>query len=183
MYSVVAGKVVAEKAPEAKEMLSQISESTTAMMGALSDIVWAINTRNDRFDKIVNRMREFAVEALEPRNCKVHFSTTANLVSYNLNMEKRKNLFLIFKEAINNAARHGNCKNVWVDCSIRQNKLFLRITDDGSGFGGVNGNSIREERGGNGLINIRTRASELRGNISIKSETGKGTVIELEFRI
>ena len=183
MYSVVAGKVVAEKAPEAKEMLSQISESTTAMMEALSDIVWTINTRNDRFDNLVNRMREFAVEALEPRDCKVHFSTTANLVSYNLGMEKRKNLFLIFKETINNAARHGNCKNVWVDCSIRHNKLFMRITDDGKGFGGANGEGSMDEARGNGLLNIRKRASELKGNISIKSETGKGTTLELEFKI
>lgn len=183
MYSVVAGKVVAEKAPEAKEMLSQISESTSSMMEALSDIVWTINTRNDRFDNMVNRMREFAVEALEPRNCKVHFSTTANLFSYNLKMEKRKNLFLIFKETINNAARHGNPKNVWVDCSIRQNKLYLRITDDGNGFGGMNGSGSSEETRGNGLINIRQRADELKGNINIKSEAGKGTVVELDFKI
>jgi ligand-binding sensor domain-containing protein/two-component sensor histidine kinase len=183
MYSVVAGKVVAEKAPEAKDMLSQISESTSDMMEAMSDIVWTINTRNDRFDNMVNRMREFAVGALEPRNCKVHFSTTGNLTSYNLGMEQRKNLFLIFKEVINNAARHGNCTDVWVDCSIRHNKLYMRITDNGKGFTGVNGYETPEEYGGNGLINIRKRANELKGNINIQSETGKGTIVELVFKI
>jgi ligand-binding sensor domain-containing protein/two-component sensor histidine kinase len=183
MYSVVAGNVVAEKAPEAKEMLSQISESTSMMMEALSDIVWTINTRNDRFDNMVNRMRAFAVEALEPRNCKVHFSTTANLASYNLGMEQRKNLFLIFKESINNAARHGECKNVWVDCSIRHNKLFMRITDDGKGFAGISRNGTSKAAGGNGLINIRQRAGELKGKLHIQSEEGKGTVVELEFQL
>jgi len=183
MYSVVAAKVVAEKAPEAKDMLTQIGESTSMMMEAMSDIVWTINTRNDRFDNMVNRMRAFAVELLEPRNCKVHFSTTANLASYNLNMEQRKNLFLIFKESINNAARHGECKNVWVDCSIRNNKLFMRISDDGKGFPGHNRNGTFEGTMGNGLINIRKRANELKGKLHIESEVGKGTTIALECKL
>jgi ligand-binding sensor domain-containing protein/two-component sensor histidine kinase len=183
MYSVVAGKVVAEKAPEARDMLSQISESTSTIMEALSDIVWTINTRNDRFDNMVNRMREFAVGALEPRNCKVHFSTTGNLTSYNLDMEQRKNLFLIFKEAINNAARHGNCTDVWVDCSIRHNKLFMRISDNGKGFAEANGYGTPENSRGNGLINIRKRANELKGEINVRSETGKGTIVELVCKI
>jgi signal transduction histidine kinase len=132
---------------------------------------------------MINRMRAFAVEALEPRNCKVHFSTTANLASYNLGMEQRKNLFLIFKETINNAARHGECKNVWVDCSIRHNKLFMRITDDGKGFAGTGRNGTIEAAGGNGLINIHKRASELKGKLHMQSEVGKGTTVELEFHI
>jgi len=183
MYSVVAGKVVSEKAPEAKELLSQISESTTTMMEALSDIVWTINTRNDRFDNMVNRMRAFAVEALEPRNCKFHFSSTGNLASFNLGMEKRKNLFLIFKESINNAAKHGKCANVWVDLTIRHNKLYLRITDDGQGFTVNDDIGLPRKSGGNGLFNIRKRASELKGTLHIQSEIGKGTIIELEFKI
>lgn len=183
LYSEVAGKVVREKAPEAKEMLSQISESTTNMMEAMSDIVWTINTRNDRFDNLVNRMRAFAVEALEARNCKVHFDTSENIGSYHLGMEQRKNLFLIFKESINNAAKHGACANVWVDCKIAHRSLHLKIRDDGKGFTLRNGIGTRNEAGGNGLFNIRKRASELKGQIRIVSEPGKGTTVDLKFKL
>jgi signal transduction histidine kinase len=59
----------------------------------------------------------------------------------------------------------------------------MRITDNGRGFAGMNGFGTPEESGGNGLINIRKRANELKGNINIQSETGKGTIVELVFKI
>lgn len=174
-YSEVASKVVTEKAPEAQSMLTQISESTTNMMEAMSDIVWAINTRNDSFANIINRMRAFAVEVLEAKNCSVHFDISEILMHYNLDMEKRKNLYLIFKETINNSAKHAACKNVWVDFHSKGNHLNLKIRDDGKGF------KIENDFSGNGLFNIRKRASELNGDIKITSEPGKGTTIQLSF--
>lgn len=174
-YSEVASKVVTEKAPEAQSMLAQISESTTNMMEAMSDIVWAINTRNDSFANIINRMRAFSVEVLEAKNCSVHFDISETLMHYNLEMEKRKNLYLIFKETINNAAKHSGCKNVWIDFHTKGNHLDLKITDDGKGF------TIENDFSGNGLFNIRKRSSELNGDIKIISEPGKGTTIQLNF--
>jgi ligand-binding sensor domain-containing protein/two-component sensor histidine kinase len=177
LYSEVAGKVVSEKAPEAKSMLDQISESTTNMMEAMSDIVWTINTRNDRFDNIVNRMRAFAVEVLEARHAGVHFNTGNSTTPYQLGMDQRKNLYLIFKETINNAAKHSACKNVWVDFYVTAHMLHLKIKDDGKGF------SHATKTQGNGLMNLQKRAQELGGRLSIESESGKGTTIELIFRI
>ena len=177
LYSDVAGKIVSEKAPEAKGMLTQITESTTNMMEAMSDIVWAINTRNDRFDNMLNRMRGFAVEILEAKNCLVHFNADESMMSSLLGMEQRKNLYLIFKESINNAAKHANCKNVWIDFYTVGNKLHLKIRDDGKGF------IATQKFQGNGLVNFYKRTQELRGELKIITEPGKGTTIALAFRV
>lgn len=184
LYSEVAGKVVDDKVPEAKSMLIHISESTTNMMEAMSDIVWTINTNNDRFDNLVNRMRAFAVEVLEAKHCQLHFKTTEQIHALQLGMEFRKNLYLIFKEAINNITKHSQCKNVWIDFHLQNKHLLLKIKDDGKGFDATirsheNGSHIT----GNGLNNMYKRASELKGEMKISSEPGKGTSMELLLKL
>ncbi|MFI5219393.1 MAG: two-component regulator propeller domain-containing protein [Bacteroidia bacterium] len=182
LYSEVAHKIVRQKAPEANSMLAQISESTTAMMEALNDIVWTINTRNDRFDNIVNRMNAYAVERMEPLNCKVKMETGENIFSTKLNMEQRKNVYLIFKEAVNNTAKYSGCKNLFITLATANHQFSMNIIDDGKGFDPLSFGAGQGEAG-NGLQNMRKRAKELSGNISIHSTTESGTRIELEFEL
>lgn len=169
---------------EVKGLLKQISSNTDNMMEAMSDIVWAINTKNDRFDNIVNRMRSFAIEILEPKNVQLHMLVSEQLNHITLNMQQRKNFFLIFKEAVNNTAKYAGCKNVWVDIENKGGKIILKVKDDGKGFstGSVKaGNS--QKLGGNGLINMYRRATELNGKMTIDSVPGEGTVVNLVFTI
>jgi signal transduction histidine kinase len=177
LYSEVAHKIVKQKAPEANSMMEQISESTTAMMEALSDIVWTINTRNDRFDNIVNRMNAYAVERMEPLNCKVKMETSENISLTKLNMEERKNVYLVFKEAVNNAAKYSGCKTLFITLSANNGQFNLKVNDDGKGF-------ISDKKtDGNGLQNMRKRAKELNGSISITSSIENGTSVNLKFAL
>lgn len=90
IYSQVAKKEVTSKAPEAAAMLENITDSTTGMMDAMNDIVWMINTKNDRFHNIVDRMNAFANELLEAKDCDVHFHITPELQKLHLDMSQRK---------------------------------------------------------------------------------------------
>jgi signal transduction histidine kinase/ligand-binding sensor domain-containing protein len=182
LYSEVAHKIVKQKAPEANSMMTQISENTSAMMEALSDIVWTINTRNDRFDNIINRMNAYAVERMEPLNCKVKMESEENISFVKLNMEQRKNVYLIFKEAINNTAKYAHCQNLFISLSVNNKEFNMKVVDDGKGFKTVTTNNALSERG-NGLQNMRKRAKELNGNISITSSPDNGTSIELKFQL
>ena len=171
---------------DTERLLFQISDLTDRMMESISDIVWTVNTKNDKFDNIIIRMRTFAIEMLEPKACQVHFNVTEELAKLTLNMDQRKNLYLLFKEAINNAAKYSGCKNVWVDISRPANrKIMLRIKDDGIGF--VPRENPRKEGvgslGGNGIQNMHRRALELKGSLKINSAPGKGTEIILEFMV
>lgn len=182
LYSEVAHKIVKQKAPEVNSLLAQINESTIAMMEALGDIVWTINTRNDRFDNIINRMNAYAIERMEPLNCKVKMETGENIFSTKLNMEQRKNVYLVFKEAVNNAAKYSGCKNLFITLSASNRQFNMKVTDDGKGFDPLSFGDGRGEAG-NGLQNMRKRARELNGNISINSTTKDGTNIELKFEL
>ncbi|MBK8484995.1 MAG: hypothetical protein IPL31_11810 [Saprospiraceae bacterium] len=178
---------------EVTSLLDRISNNTDNMMEAMSDIVWAVNTKNDRFDNVINRMRAFAIEILEPKNILVHFTISPNVSNVILNMQQRKNLYLIFKEAINNAAKYSECKNVWLNIDYNHEKIILEIKDDGIGFEiigkaesiptmqsvEVSSNSF----GGNGLTNMQKRAGELKGKLIIDSSIGNGTTVRFDFTI
>jgi len=151
----------------------------------MSDIVWNINTSNDRFDNVINRMRAFAIEILEPSGCVIHFKTSENLKAISLDMVKRKNLYMLFKEAINNVAKYAECQNVWIDIVLEKNKkLKLVIKDDGKGFSSTPTTDEKRDNqfGGNGFTNMQKRSKDLNGELKIISSIGKGTEIFLHFK-
>jgi signal transduction histidine kinase len=169
---------------EVTKLLQQVSKNTDNMMEALSDIVWAINTRNDRFDNVVNRMRAFAVEILEPSNISIQFNVSENISDIHLDMQQRKNLYLIFKEAVNNIAKYAACKNVSVNISRQGNKTFvMEIKDDGKGFEVRVLTAEEKSLSGNGIRNMKKRAEELGGEMIIDSIPEKGTTLHLKFNI
>src|SRR4029078_10117869 len=85
----LAGTVIQHKLkgqnPEVDGLLHKINHNTQAMMEAMSDIVWAVNTKNDRFEQILHRMRAFAGEILEPNDVMVHFESNPNMSQLQLN--------------------------------------------------------------------------------------------------
>jgi signal transduction histidine kinase len=115
------------------------------MMEVMDDIVWSINPVNDSMKRIFARMRQFASEALEPVGVQTefHLDDTANEIQ--LDMEKRRDLFLLFKEAINNVAKHANATIVKVAITCTSGVLTLTVADNGKGF------DLRGESRGNGL--------------------------------
>ena len=156
---------------EQTRMLHVIGETSRESVGAMSDIVWAINPRKDSLYDMMRRMRQHAEEVFLEKDVKVKFNAPADGKQKRLSMEIRRELYLIFKESLGNAAKHSNCQSIEIDFQTRRNELFLRISDDGKGF------EINENGDGNGLQNIRNRAEKIGAKLDIESEIGKGTVI------
>jgi signal transduction histidine kinase len=92
-----------------------------------------------------------------------------------LDMVYRKNFYLIFKEAVNNAAKYSQCKNVWVSIAQGGSYAIMKITDDGKGFNNLTHST------GNGLSNMHERAKQMKGNLTVESNSTLGTVITLTF--
>ena len=179
LYSEAAKRML-DGNDRATRVLAKINTNTSEMMEAMSDIVWAINSRNDKLDNLVNRMRSFAVQVSEACKFRLHLAENKDLPVMPLDMFERKNMYLIFKEAVNNAAKYSACKNLWIVFSSRNHILEMRIRDDGNGFHPETAGSERgENRGGNGLVNMRKRAEDLNGTLSIVSSPGQGTEIIL----
>ena len=179
LFSSVAQKKAAGKAPEASELLGRITDSTTQVLEAMNDIVWAVNADNDDMASVIKRMHAFAVNVTEARDCKLHLHADEELKGMRLEMTQRKNLYLIFKEAVNNAMKYSGCANLRVELMRDKSAVVLRVVDDGSGFDVTATNG--SVGGGNGLGNMRNRAAEIPGTLTITSAPGTGTTLELRF--
>lgn len=151
--------------------LNKIKEQSAQMQQGMSDIIWAVKPENDKLENILSRMREYASHTLEPKNILVTFKVDETLLSHFLDMQQRRDFFLIFKEAVNNAAKYSMAKNVTVKIAKKEDHLFLTISDDGVGF------VVNNETTSNGLKNMKSRAEALKGTFYIQSEPGKGTTI------
>ncbi len=155
------------------EYISKITDNSQQMMEAMDDIVWSIKPDNDNMQRIVARMREYAASILEPKEIGIEFSIDENIYDLKLDMETRRDVFLIFKEAVNNSAKYSHCSEIKIRINFENKKLTINISDNGKGF------DVQKADSGNGLGNMYKRAEALHGTISINSEEGKGTHISL----
>lgn len=159
------------------QVLNRINSDTKNMMESMGDIVWSINSRNDRFDNLVNRIRAFVVQVMEAKGAEVDFQVSDNLNQLSLDMEQRKNLFLLIKEAVNNAAKYSGCTVFTVKLHAANHRISLEIADNGKGF------DLKTDHPGNGLLNMKKRANDLKASITVESELGRGTRIEVGFTV
>lgn len=171
---------------DVQKLLSKVSDSSSQMIDSMSDIVWAINVNNDRFEHIIYRMRGFAVEMLEPAGCRIYFNVDPKLKKCGLDMVRRKHLYLVYKEAIHNAAKYANANNIWISMTLKSDKeLWLQIKDDGKGFdlGFLGDLKTNYNKGGNGIRNMNDRVALMKGKIDIQSSIGTGTEITISLKL
>ena len=151
--------------------ISRISRESVSAMG---DIVWAISPERDRLLDLVRRMRQHAEEIFTRRDIRLDFHAPEHEQQLRIGVDVRRDLFLVFKEATNNAARHSGCTRVQIDFRAEGQWLLLRIADNGAGF------DAASESEGQGLASMRRRALALGGALAVESRAGQGTSISLK---
>jgi len=157
----------------ATEPLKRIAELSRELVDSMSDIVWAINPRRDHLGDLAHRMRRFASGVLSGAGAEMEFQTPAERADAFLGADVRREVFLIFKESINNAVRHLDCKHVEVHLHLEGSHLLLSVRDDGRGFAGPSDGE------GHGLASMTERARRLGGLVKTTSEPGEGTIVTL----
>jgi signal transduction histidine kinase len=157
-----------EEAP--LEAIATIARESVSSMG---DIVWAINPRRESLLDLTRRMRQHAAELFTMRGIDLRFEAPSGGDARRLGADVRRDLLLIFKEAINNAARHSQCTAVEITLRVERGKLLLTVADDGIGFEP----SLNES--GQGLTSMRRRAARIHGLLQITPGATSGTVVAL----
>lgn len=164
---------------QSAQMLTDIADSARGLVDSMSDIVWSIDPRRDDLGHVITRARQFAADVLDAQGIAWQFTAPQEVEKTKLNPEQRRHLFLLLKEALNNIARHAECRNVLIALSVSGGQLMAEIKDDGCGFtpqpSGIALAVLPKSRGGNGLGNMHARAVELGGQLTIASAPGKGT--------
>ncbi|HVS96378.1 MAG TPA: tetratricopeptide repeat protein [Puia sp.] len=173
----ILSKVALQSRDDSASSLRKIMDRSSAIMEKMDDIVWTINPRNDTMEQLVCRMKEFAGEMLEPLNIVYSFEEQGDLPSLRLDIRHRKDLYLLFKEAVNNAAKYSQCRHLHILLRRAKDSLQMEIADDGKGF------AEDGLRNGNGLKNMRDRAASMPATIRIDSAIGQGTRIDLDVPV
>ena len=167
---------LAKDRPETgKSYLDKINMYCDEMLEKMSDIVWTINPKNDNFERIISKLYNYAESVTSAKNIELSFNMDENLQNRIVKMIVKKDIYLIAKEAINNAVKYSVCKKISVSLTVNHKTGLLKITDDGMGF------NIMQSNNGNGLKNIYDRAAEIDGKVTITSSAEKGTTLELTF--
>jgi signal transduction histidine kinase len=161
--------------------LAQIANTSRDCVDAMSDIVWAVNPQRDHLSDLTYRMRRFAEDLLDAKDIDFTVRSSLEEKDMHLGADLRREIYLIFKECVNNLAKHSGCSNAELSFSINGPWLVVAIADDGRGFKVeeplTNGRGAG--MGGQGLASMQRRAKALGGSLNINSEPGRGTTVTL----
>lgn len=163
------------KPQEATEFLQRISEEVSSSSQALDDIIWSVNSSHDTLDETVSRMRRYAAELFDAANIQYELHLDSAFEEQKLIMEQRRDIYLLYKEAVNNILKHAKAKHVIIKIAIEHQRLVLDITDDGKGF------NTTKESDRHGLEGMKARVDKWKGKIQITSAENKGTIIHCRF--
>ena len=159
-----------------REGLDRIVQRCHDMVTGLDEIVWAVNPRNDSVKSLGSYLCRYAQRFLEPvMRCRLEMFTSDR--DYPLNSEQRHNLFLAFKEALTNVAKHSHATEVRVKISVENSRLLVEVEDDGRGL------PVTIEPGGNGLVNLRHRMNKIGGQCEIANRPSGGVLVRLSLSL
>jgi signal transduction histidine kinase len=154
----------------AMQRLTEISQTAMKTADTMRDIVWFINPENDKLDNLILKMKDVAVSLF--RSIQYEFRSPEK-ISNNLSPEERRNIFLIYKEVLNNIVKHAGATRVEIEVKEDRRSFLLSIQDNGKGF---DKESVKK---GEGLKNLQRRAKVVGGILDVRSECGPGTRVEL----
>jgi signal transduction histidine kinase len=159
---------------ESSRRLSEIAQTARELVDAMSDIVWSVDPRRDNLSNVAVRVRQLAAEVLDDHSIIWKLQAASNLEKIKLNPEQRRHLYLIFKEALTNIARHSGSRSVRLAIRMDGGRIRVEIGDNGHGFD-------PDAVTGNGLENMRARAAYAGGTMSLESAIGAGTHIQVDI--
>ncbi|RZM22155.1 MAG: hypothetical protein EOO88_30285, partial [Pedobacter sp.] len=152
-----------------RSVLEKIKQNAQNAQESVGDIIWSVNPDMDLMEKIASRMRSLGADLTEHAHIGFSFTEKGDTASLQIEMSARRNLYLIYKEAINNAVKYSQCSQIAVTLQTSEQRFEMEVADDGAGFDGS------KKYMGNGLINMQRRAGEINSELNIITNEKKGT--------
>lgn len=151
--------------------LASIADLSRELIDAMSDIVWAINPSKDHLSDLAQRMRHFVSDLCTARQINLRFHTPPADCDLAVGANLRREAFLLFKEAVSNMVRHSECSDAELEFRLEDDRLVLRVSDNGRGF------DVPAARAGHGLRSMAQRTEALGGHLAVLSQPGHGTTL------
>lgn len=157
------------------EEISKISFNANELMTKMNAIIWSMNPGNDSVSSLVAYIRSYASEYLDNFEIQYEINVPAEIPGNDVSGVKRRNIFLVLKESLNNLMKHAHASEVIINISFN-NQMLVEIIDNGKGMDNDKLNQF-----GNGLKNMQRRMESIGGSFYITS--GNGTTVKLEIPI
>lgn len=157
-----------------RQSVDRIAELSDKVSDGIREIVWSVNPAYDKLGAVITQWRKLAADLLGTNGILFQFTEEIKDPEAGLTPEQRKDLLMIFKEAINNARKYSGTGRVDIHVKQSEQLLSIQIKDHGCGF------DQEKITPGNGLRNMKYRAEAINGHLEIYSRTGKGTFLSLE---
>jgi len=161
--------------------LNRVIENSKGVSSSLNEIVWAVSPSNDTLDVLVAYMKKYANDFLEDTGIRYELTFSEVTEVIYVNPELKRNIFLVMKEALNNAVKYSQADLIEVDFSVEDGNFILNITDNGKGFDTEN--VVPSGSGGNGMPNMKFRMEQAGCSIHVRSSPANGCTIEASGRL
>ncbi|HXT11039.1 MAG TPA: histidine kinase, partial [Candidatus Angelobacter sp.] len=159
---------------EVEDHAKQISNTARETTKSLDEIVWAINPSNDTLEGLVNYSGKYAEEYFALAGLRYRVDIPNQLPDVTLPPDVRHNVFLAFKESVNNVVKHAQASEARIRLRLDEKSFALEIEDNGRGLAGA-----EQKSGRNGLLNMRKRMEDVGGSFSIGPAAERGTIVRL----
>ncbi len=154
----------------------QISDKVAEVIDTFSQIIWALNPKNDTLDNLIAHVRHYVVRYLGMTPIRCIFDIPEAIPPLHVSAEARRNLFLVVKEAVHNVVKHSKASEVRISMTMNSEAMEINIADNGEGF------SLEEREGtGNGLGTMRRRIEDLRGRFLLESNHLLGSIVKISL--
>ncbi len=159
---------------EIEQHAQQICATARDTTRSLDEIVWAVNPSNDTLEGLANYACKYAQDYFALAGVSYRADLPTDLPAVSILPEVRHNVFLAFKEAVNNVVKHAQATEARVKLDLASEKFILSITDNGRGLGDISGKNLR-----NGMKNMRKRLADAGGEFEIAPNATGGTCVQL----
>ncbi len=162
----------------AEVQAEKIVLASRELVDNLSEIVWALNPRHDSMQSLMTYLREFTTDLFEESKARCLFLFPDPIPNLSLPSEVRRNIYLVLKEALNNSYKYAAATQVTLEMKVNGKEIIFRVADNGKGF---DMNNTRQF--GNGVANMQRRAKNIKADLTIQSQSGKGIQVEIQVTI
>jgi signal transduction histidine kinase len=170
IYASLGEKLVYSNPEKATEMLQNVKANSQEIINSISDMVWAMKPSGDA-QSLEARIKNYGITLLNAKNIECKYDIDPNIEQHLKNLEAKKSILLIIKEAINNMAKYSNATIATIGVMLSNKNLIVYIKDNGIGF------DLEHQQIGNGIQHIKNRCTQLKAKCDIQSALNEGTSI------
>ena len=161
---------------KARPHVEKIANLARQGVKSVDEIVWAVSPRNDTLSQLLDYAGQYAVDFLNAANIRCRIDFPEKISPRELHADIRHGLFMLVKEALNNAVKHSGASEITLVARLEGNRLHLTVTDNGCGFSAGKHNDLAD-----GLRNMKLRVADLGGQCMIDSQPETGTNVRVQL--